>query len=340
MRRTTLAVTLGVLWVTTFGILDARFPNVSFFGSLSIAAIGVSLFASGRAAFVIWIYGFTWALGLGVEGQRWTDLHFLRLAVAAFLGASAVGIAFAREAREHRFEVVTDVALAVQRALLRSLPERIDGARVAARYVSAAEGALVGGDFFEAVETPHGLRIIVGDVVGRGLEAVGLAGLVLGAFREAALSAPDLCDLARRLDGTVRAFTERDEYATAMLAEFRGPEVRLVSCGHPFPVLLDGAEPPVSIPLPTSLPLGYGSDPVLTARRLRAGERLLLYTDGLTEGRDAGGRFFDIARDGGEALASPDPDVALDRLLDRLAAHVDGDLDDDVAVLLVEPAER
>lgn len=341
MRRTVLAVALGVLWVTAFGLLDLNTPSVAFFGSLSLAAVGVALFASARAAAVVWIYAFVWilALGVGPEIEPWSGLHLFRISLNLLIGGGAVSVAFLREGREHRFDAVSDVALAVQRALLRRLPSRIDGARITARYVSATESALVGGDFYEAVGTPHGLRVIIGDVVGRGLDAVGLAALVVGGFREAALSSADLPELARRLDATVQAFAEGDEYATALLAELRGREVRLVSCGHPFPVLLDGRETPVALELPTALPLGYGSEPEVTPRTLRQGERLLLYTDGLSEARDAHGRFFDPLHDGVAALAEADPDVALDRLLGSLAAHT-GHLDDDVAVVILEPGER
>lgn len=340
MRRTVVAVVLAVIWITVFGYLDSISSDITFFGTLSLAAVGVSLFASARTALVVWLYAFAWNLAVGAGGGRFTEVHLLRIAISAFIGGSAVAIAFLRERREHRYEVVSDVAVVAQRALLREIPPRIDGARIAARYISAAEAALVGGDFYEAMATPQGMRIIVGDVVGRGLDAVGLAGLVLGGFREAALSSADLAELARRLDATVRAFVEDDGYATAILAEFRGREVRLVSCGHPFPLLLDGAEPPADLVLPTGLPLGYGADPVVTPRTMRAGERLLFFTDGLSEARDGRDRFFDPAVDGAAALAERDPDAALDRLLTLLDAHHGGRLQDDVALLLVEPGER
>lgn len=340
MRRTVVAVALGVLWITTFGLLDALSPAITFFGSLSIAAVGVSLFAPARVAFLVWVYAFAWNLYAGVDGVRWSSLHFLRLGISAFVGGSAIAIAVLRERREHRMQVVTDVAVTAQRALLRVLPARIGGVGVEARYVSAAEEALVGGDFYEVAPTPHGVRVIIGDVAGRGLPAVSLAGLVLGGFREAALSAPDLGDLARRLDATVRAYVSGDEYATAALVELRGREARFVSCGHPLPLLLDGGHEPLPLALPTSLPLGYGAEPDVVARTLREGERILLYTDGLSEARDAAGRFFDVRTDGAAALANGDPAAALDGLLGDLVAHLDGRLEDDVALVLLEPAER
>lgn len=339
MRRSVMATTVAVVWITAFGVIDLTFSNVDFFGTLTLAAVGVSLFAPARMAAFVWIYAFIWNAFLGVDGAHWSGLHFLRLSLSFLVGGGSVFIALVRERREHTLEVVTDVALAAQRALLREVPERVDGAKVAARYISAAEEALVGGDFFEVVSTPYGLRAIVGDVVGRGLDAVGLAGLVLGGFREAALSAPDLRELVHRLDDTVKAYGSGDDYATGLLIELRGRELCLVSSGHPFPYLLDGPEhPPLLLELPTNLPLGFGSDPEMTLRTLRDDERLLVYTDGISEGRDGSGRFFDLALDGAEALRERDPDVTLDGLITALEEHVGGSLKDDVALLLIEPA--
>ena len=59
------------------------------------------------------------------------------------------------------------------------------------------------GDFYEALETPHGVRLLVGDVRGKGLDAVRLAGVVLGSFRDAAQDRPDLAEVAAALDRSV-----------------------------------------------------------------------------------------------------------------------------------------
>jgi hypothetical protein len=77
------------------------------------------------------------------------------------------------------------VAEVAQRAILRPIPARLGAMSFATRYLSAAEEALIGGDFYDAAFTPHGLRLITGDVRGKGLPAVQLASVVLGCFREA-----------------------------------------------------------------------------------------------------------------------------------------------------------
>jgi sigma-B regulation protein RsbU (phosphoserine phosphatase) len=70
-------------------------------------------------------------------------------------------------------------------------------------YASASAEASIGGDFYEALETPHGVRLLVGEVRGKGLDAVRLAGVVLGSFRDAAQEHPDLTGVVAALDRSV-----------------------------------------------------------------------------------------------------------------------------------------
>jgi serine phosphatase RsbU (regulator of sigma subunit) len=83
--------------------------------------------------------------------------------------------------------------------------------------VSATANALIGGDLYEAVSTPHGVRIIIGDVRGKGLDAVQLAATVLGAFRQAAAVQPDLPSLVKAIDAVVSAVTGDEDFVTALL---------------------------------------------------------------------------------------------------------------------------
>lgn len=336
--RPRLVLLIAFVWVTAFAALDLVTRDLSFFGTLSLAAVGVALFCPPTTVAAVGAYAFSWSLVLGVEGGYFTPLHLLRLGISLVVIAASVLLATARERRERSFNQLQDVALAAQHALLRPLPERIGNARFAGRYRSAAEGALVGGDFFEATETPFGARLIIGDVVGRGLDAVGLSGLVLGGFREAALTAPDLAILSHRLDGMTTVYARGDEYATAIIAEIAGSEVRLVSCGHPMPLLVRPGEAVRALELPTTRPLGYGSTPAIRSFALRSGERLLLYTDGITEARDAEGRFFDLGAEAERALLAGSAGDGLDLLLHALDAFLTDGLRDDVALVVVETA--
>ena len=109
-------------------------------------------------------------------------------------------------------------------------------------YVAAAAEATVGGDLYEAVATgEHGIRVIMGDVRGKGLGAVELATDVLGMFREQAHDADTLAELAARLDtGLGRNLARHEEFVTALLVEIdpESGKTSVFNCGHPPPLLI------------------------------------------------------------------------------------------------------
>ncbi|MGW7438618.1 PP2C family protein-serine/threonine phosphatase [Streptomyces sp. NPDC054849] len=151
-----------------------------------------------------------------------------------------------------------EIAGAAQRALLRPLPGRIDGLTLAAAQLSASRGAAVGGDLYEAVPTVHGVRVVIGDVRGHGLPALGAAAAVLGAFREAAYDEVSLGGVLRRMERALgrhvrdRARAEHpsactaepespaaEEFVTVLLLQIAGDGALLaLNCGHPWPYLL------------------------------------------------------------------------------------------------------
>ncbi|MFE3828617.1 PP2C family protein-serine/threonine phosphatase [Streptomyces sp. NPDC059092] len=95
---------------------------------------------------------------------------------------------------------VRAVARAAQEVLLRPLPSRLDGLALHARQLSASRGADVGGDLYEVMATTYGVRVVIGDVRGHGLPAIGAVAAVLGSFREAAHDERGLDGVLRRLD--------------------------------------------------------------------------------------------------------------------------------------------
>ncbi|MFI9202415.1 PP2C family protein-serine/threonine phosphatase [Streptomyces sp. NPDC053048] len=242
--------------------------------------------------------------------------------------------------RERELLQSRSVAEAAQRTLLRPLPDRIGGLRVAVRYLAAAAEARVGGDLYEVLTTPYGIRLIVGDVRGKGLSAIETAADVLGTFREAAQVEPALGTVARRLDAAVGRRQAGEEFVTAVLlgVPAHGGPAELVNCGHLPPLLWRGGRvTEVRVPVP---------DPPLALRSLvegpycrdhfafLPGDVLVLYTDGVTEARDATGRFYPLA----ERLAAlPElaPEPLLDRIVADLRAHTGGALSDDAALLVV-----
>jgi phosphoserine phosphatase RsbU/P len=213
--------------------------------------------------------------------------------------------------------------------------------QVAVHYESAAREALVGGDMYGFVLTDHGLRVLVGDVRGKGLDAVRLSAQVLATFRERAGDHVDLGALLARLDARVADLAETDEdFVTAVLAQLTEDGVlTIVNAGHPAPILLSGDATRLLEVEPSRPPLGLHGTSGTATTRLLPRDRLLLYTDGLTEARDPRTRAFlpvqrivDAVRPGhgvGEAMTE---------LRDQVVRWSGGALHDDIALVLLEYA--
>lgn len=238
--------------------------------------------------------------------------------------------------RENELRRINRVAEAAQRVMLRSLPAQAGGFSFAHRCRSAAPGARVGGDLYDMVMTPAGPRLIIGDVKGNGLAALGLAAATLRAFRETAYDATDLSALAARLDARLACELGPEDFVSVVLAELGPGEIRLVNCGHHPPVRvgcgLEELEPPHPQP-----PLGLHPVPVQRRARLGPGERVLFFTDGLTEARGPDGGMFALGERAREALTAPLPEDALDALLSLVDTHTRGRLRDDLALVLIQP---
>src|SRR4051794_37364586 len=261
----------------------------------------------------------------------------VRVGLCGVLAVVAVQGAALRERRESALQRMTVIAEAAQQAVLRSMPSSIGSLGLASRYVSATAEALVGGDLYEVAETPYGVRVIVGDVRGKGLEAVQTAATVLGAFRAAAFTEPDPASLTVRIDQTLSRMLGDEEFVTAIVGEFQGDRVTIANCGHHPPFLVDADGPTQLDTGEPTLPLGMGSVPELSEHAWPAGARMLFFTDGLVEARDRRGEFFpldDYASELGEGTV----DEALDRLVGRLLAYAGQEMNDDMALLLAERA--
>jgi sigma-B regulation protein RsbU (phosphoserine phosphatase) len=210
------------------------------------------------------------------------------------------------------------------------------GISIAARYRSATREASVGGDLYEIIPTGHGIRMIIGDVRGKGLDAILLARHVLSAFRRSAIAVQAMEQVAGEVSRAIRSHLSEEDFVTAVLAQVSScGELTIVSCGHHPPLLRHrgGLQPLADAT--TALPLGLEDDFTAFTASWSSGDRLLLYTDGLVESRDRHGNF--LSEDQIEAaLAAADCDQALDTLMAAVHRHTSGHGHDDIALLLLE----
>lgn len=269
------------------------------------------------------------------DGTAGTSAHLVRVLAVAVGSLMAYKLACERTRREAKLVAVRRVAEAAQQAILRPLPKRVGRLGLVGRYVSATAEASVGGDFYEAVVTPWGARLVVGDVRGKGLEAVRLASVLLGEFRSRAPTEADFADVVSRVDAAVHSGPE--DFATAIFAQATGDGLTIVRCGHPQPLRSDGSGHVIELDVPGTFPLGLGACGVAaTPVSLKGDQRLLLYSDGAIETRDGGGRYFDLAASFQRALPL-DADTAVQQILDDLGRHAGGVIGDDVVLVLAEP---
>nr|WTB34622.1 serine/threonine-protein phosphatase [Streptomyces sp. NBC_00830] len=282
-----------------------------------------------------------------------TPGNFTLLAVAA----STLTAAYASRVRQNRERTLTEVravAEAAQRVLIRPLPQHLEHIDVEVLYQAAAAHARIGGDFYEAILTPHGIRLIIGDVRGKGLPAVEVASVILNRFRVHATDAPDLPSLAGLLETGMSQYGRNvpdgalERFATILLVDIpaREPIARLVNCGHPPPLLLHGGEVREVEPSAPSPPINMaallGDHYQVDTIPFGVGDSLLLYTDGVSETRDRTGTFYPLVQRVRRWALAP-PRQLLDHLNQDLRAYVHGTRDDDLAALVaqrVTPCDR
>jgi len=328
-------------------VLDAAIAMTGIFvgrgsGLLGLLAAGPLLACArcgGRATALVAAYAIALcAIVTAVSGTAGHMMATYRFIMVIAAGVVAVFVAVIRGRREGTLIRIND---RVQRAILRPLPAEFGGVALASHYQSATKQALVGGDLYDIAMTQYGARFIIGDVKGKGLDAVGRCAAVLAAFRELAFAEPDLVNLAGEMDAYVSRDLEIEDFVTVILAEFAPGEVRIVNCGHhpPAKMTADSAELQLMAPGQPSPPLGLQPRPARQDIALGPGDRLLFYTDGLVEARDRKGRFFELSLPTVvKALAEPDLDAAVRKVVSLLLDHAGGRLADDVLLVLGEPS--
>jgi serine phosphatase RsbU (regulator of sigma subunit) len=268
-----------------------------------------------------------------------------QLAFLTVLGVSVAGVIAStlRQRQERELADVRIVAEAAQQVLLRPVPAESGAVQIAVRYISATSRATIGGDLYEVIAAADATRFIIGDVQGKGLEAVKMASTVLGAFREVAPDTSDLAVITARIEATLARELTDEQFVTAIVGQVSadGSKVELLNRGHPPPLLVDRAGPRLLEAAEGCLPLGLaqfaavpGQPGQPTVIEVGPGDWILFYTDGVSEARGRSGEFFPLAQ-ARAVREARDPDQILDALSAEVRRHVGHALDDDAAMLLL-----
>ncbi|TDB81278.1 PP2C family protein-serine/threonine phosphatase [Micromonospora sp. KC721] len=332
--RAGVGAALGLLAiVAAMEIADGR--QVRCLPLMVAAPVLAAAFASWRAVLGVVLVALLLGGGFALVEPGASMVTGAGLGGIALSGAVAAGVAAVRQRQAEQIAELSRLAAVAQQAVLRPLGPQVGTLAVAARYISSTATAEIGGDLYEAIDTPYGVRMIIGDVRGKGLDAVRLASIVLGSYRHVAYERADLRAVVSDLDRAVARSVGDEDFVTAALVEERGGTLTIVNCGHPAPLLLRrGAVIPLEPPAPAP-PLGFMPMVRPRVERLEPGDRLLLFTDGLGEAR-RDGEFFPTADRAWRLLGHGTVGDGLASLETALVEWVQDRLDDDIALVLME----
>lgn len=331
-------------------------PNIHLAHILVVLVALVAAFSGSRRGAGIALLAVLALVVAAAERRTLTTENVLvQLASLVLLSVLLVLIGHLRERGQYEIAGLRRVSEAAQGVVLRSLPKRVGPVAIASAYRSAESGARLGGDVYAVARAGHATRLLIGDVRGKGLGSIGDSETVLGAFRAAAHRQAPLPELVATLEASVRwGLAEYSDpradadvgerFVSAAVVEIPDsePYVHIVSCGHLPPLLLhDGTATLLSVDQPAP-PLGLGSlvenTYTPTTFAFAPGDRLLLYTDGVTEARDRHGTFYPLL-ERAAAWADRCPAQLVEAMTEDLQAHVAGPLDDDMAVVALQREE-
>lgn len=203
----------------------------------------------------------------------------------------------------------------------------------------------VAGDSLDYAVNGDVAHVAVLDAMGHGLEATLLSTVAIGTLRNARRRGLGLPAVVRLIEREIADQFGPDKFVTAIVAEFDilTGVWRWITCGHPPALIVRGGRVVRVLDSAVTAPLGLGlleDTPPVGEERLEPGDRLLLYTDGVVEARNATGEFFGTERlvhfVTREAAAGRPVAETLRRLNHAILAHQDGKLQDDATTVMVE----
>jgi ketosteroid isomerase-like protein len=279
------------------------------------------------------------SVGVSHSGRRFRqeDAHFASvLAGRVALALDNAGL-FSELERSERER--TEIAETLQRGLLPPPLAHIPGWSVAAMYRPAGAENEIGGDFYDAFRIAGGWMVVIGDVTGRGARAASVTAHARYTLRTAAALTGDPVIALETLNRELLARRGTALCSVVAMAVEEDPlrPVRLAVAGHPAPLLVDG----------DSVSEATASGPVLGAfrdvawgvehTRVKAGQQLVVVTDGITDAAGSTGRFGE-RRLHTELAGISSPALAAARLEGALHDFTAGELDDDAAIVAIGPA--
>jgi hypothetical protein len=201
----------------------------------------------------------------------------------------------------------------------------------------------VGGDGFDYAVNGSGVHFAVFDTAGHDLRAGLGTATVLSAIRAARRDGDGLYAMARAADRALAAYTPELRYTTAVLGhlDLDTGLLRYINAGHPEPLLLRHGKVVRRLGGGRRMPLGVDDPQIKVAEEtLEPDDRLVLFTDGVTDARDLDGAAFGehrlvelVERQAAAGLPAPE---TLRRLCHAALAHYDGPPTDDATLLIVE----
>lgn len=347
-------VLLGLLTVMVITVSDALVGGRSIpltsvllgplLASAAAPLAGVALVAGTALSAAI-----TLTLLEGLHGaEAWTRVLMVLLA-----GLASCLVAHVRTRNElalAQADRVAGLSHALQQGLLPALRDTAP-VQVRAVYRPTQRDLVVGGDFVDVVPARYAsegaVAFCVGDVTGHDAAAASLGASLRAGWRTLALTGGDPAGWLSSLDELVRSqeASEEDRLATVCVGVLE-PALRrltLASAGHPPPIMLGGSATTVEVEAgpPLGIPAGLGPGWQSAVVGLDPEFSLIVYTDGLVEGRRAPGSPTRYGAEGlaawldAESRGGHLDDEALDRLLADVEAANDGPLNDDVALVVL-----
>ena len=283
---------------------------------------------------------------MGMINVATKDWQFLSGADLAFLSSAGALVAVALE-RAHLFDLAEaqrrrlahelDMARTVQASLLPQRLPDIPGFQLAATWRSAHQ---VAGDFYDLFELPdQRWAVVVGDVTDKGAPAALYMAVVRSLVRGAGPAAADPARLLEAVNRELQQYASTGMFVTAccVFIDSAASTLTYANAGHNPPYLAHATGPLETLP-PTGPLLGVMQEVKLSTRTLTmaSGDRLVIYTDGLTDAIGTSGRPFDLPKAIGACMQAPNTEAFLGYIMTRLEDFkANAPQDDDITVVVL-----